>query len=378
MSEPDYNGVTVEAEAKRYGKQPHIDYNRFPHRFLLTGAGFTKNFGGWLAAEFQEHLLSKAQIRSSPELLQLVQTVPSFEQALAKARNGLITNVNLKALEEAIVDGFKDQEMALRGSGIDGSINQTRLALFMSQFCNRWRGYDTGFLFTVNQDLWFERYLRRTKHTNPLELLGVDFYFPMSSTNFQRMNRFTMDASAVINGDSPPGNKKLEPAGFFNIVKLHGSHNWRTEGGGLLIIGGDKESAIKKSAFLTAYAELFRELLVLEDARLFIIGYGFNDPHINVTIEEACTPPNSLKLWIWDRGSLSDMCQKLLSNNMVNASRSVHGFMSSAFGEVFSMHGWSQDAFGRIDMERKALDPRIMAFFGEGVQPLEEFYPAKR
>ena len=55
--------------------------------FLLIGAGFSRNWGGWLASEAFEYLLGRPEIQQSPALRDLLwKHHPSggFEDALAE------------------------------------------------------------------------------------------------------------------------------------------------------------------------------------------------------------------------------------------------------------------------------------------------------
>ena len=85
--------------------------------------------------------------------------------------------------------------------------------------------------------------------------------------------------------------------------KLHGSSNWYDETGRrMLIMGGDKTTAIQNSTLLRWYAEQFDLHLRRGNARLMVIGYSFNDPHINRSIIEASK--QGLRVFIIDpRGS---------------------------------------------------------------------------
>ena len=70
-------------------------------------------------------------------------------------------------------------------------------------------------------------------------------------------------------------------------LKLHGSHDWTTNSGYLLITGGNKETDIGEVPLLTSYLTHFRTSMCNEHARLMIIGYGFGDRHINSALMDA-------------------------------------------------------------------------------------------
>ena len=76
--------------------------------------------------------------------------------------------------------------------------------------------------------------------------------------------------------------------GNFFIIKLHGSHNWKSfDGSTKMVIGRGKTEQIQKEPLLNYYFEIFKEVLFQDSRRLLIIGYGFGDDHINGIIAEA-------------------------------------------------------------------------------------------
>jgi hypothetical protein len=83
-------------------------------------------------------------------------------------------------------------------------------------------------------------------------------------------------------------------------LKLHGSSNWVVDGrsGRLLILGGQKSASIGQHPLLTRYMQEFSAYVSRPGARLMIIGYGFNDEHINDAIGAGVE--KGLKLFIVD------------------------------------------------------------------------------
>ncbi len=77
---------------------------------------------------------------------------------------------------------------------------------------------------------------------------------------------------------------------FQPLYKLHGSSNWRTEAGEqLLIMGNAKTGAIQRFPVLRSYHHEFAARLGERDSKLMVIGYSFQDEHINAVIERAST-----------------------------------------------------------------------------------------
>jgi len=69
--------------------------------------------------------------------------------------------------------------------------------------------------------------------------------------------------------------------------KLHGSHNWVSKNGIVIVTGGHKETDIGDVPLLDWYFERLREAALSDTARVMIIGYSFGDPHINRLLIEA-------------------------------------------------------------------------------------------
>ena len=78
--------------------------------------------------------------------------------------------------------------------------------------------------------------------------------------------------------------------------KLHGSSNWKDENGNLMIFGTNKKEQIKKRPLLKFYIEEFEK--VIQGKTLLIIGYSFNDSHINNIIFDAANKYKNTKIHI--------------------------------------------------------------------------------
>src|SRR3990170_2919744 len=81
---------------------------------------------------------------------------------------------------------------------------------------------------------------------------------------------------------------KLSSSGRFHYVKLHGSMNWRSsDGKDAMVIGMNKLEQIGNEPLLEWYYETFKQVLSCQDRRLWVIGYGFGDSHINEVIARS-------------------------------------------------------------------------------------------
>ena len=86
---------------------------------LLLGAGFSRNWGGWLANEAFEYLLGCPEISRNEYLRDLLwrhRASGGFEQALSEVQgfnlNPQEHEAHLDALQKAVVDMFHDMNQA--------------------------------------------------------------------------------------------------------------------------------------------------------------------------------------------------------------------------------------------------------------------------
>lgn len=276
---------------------------------LLLGAGFSRNWGGWLASEAFEYLLGSPEVLRDPQLRALLwkhQNTGGFENALAELQQGFsrgdsIASSKLTQFQNAVGRMF-------------GDMNKGFLEIVQWEFGNDLSRLVRTFLsrfdaiFTLNQDIMLEQhYLTGNVALSParkwdgpqfpgMRRLPVDD--PMSHNSWARSTWHPLpDNQFVVLPRSQP------------VFKLHGSSNWlRADGSALFIMGGAKSASIKENAILAWYARLFDEHLSRTDSRLMAIGYGFGDEHINDAIKAAVK--TGLKLFIIDPNG-SEVAQKL-------------------------------------------------------------------
>ena len=163
------------------------------------------------------------------------------------------------------------------------------------------QGVDTGYLFTLNQDLFFERYLFNDHVYNaPAPSLpgiritpGVSIFNSLTGPYSEQFIMCPITDTAV----------QSNLRGQTNVIKLHGSFNWRTpDARSLMVVGTEKTRQIAGVPLLAWYSDVLKAVLFSGDVRLMIVGYGFGDEYINATIAEAIES-YGLKVFIWGRGS---------------------------------------------------------------------------
>ena len=126
---------------------------------LLLGAGFSRNWGGWLATEAFEYLLGHPRVLGNPHLVQLLwkhQPKGGFESVLADVQRGWNLEPvkhlrHLQDMQAAVESMFADMNEGYKKLWtIDFSMNVGRRVIeFLSKF---------DAIFTLNQDLLLERH----------------------------------------------------------------------------------------------------------------------------------------------------------------------------------------------------------------------------
>jgi SIR2-like domain len=252
-----------------------------PNVTLLLGAGFSKNWHGFLATEVTADLMSRLQ--DDTYLLELLDK-NNFEDALFQLQTDfLLLGHSKNALQEERLDKFQN---AL--SGVFDRMNnhfQSVKFEFSDDVARSLRKFLTGFdaIFTLNQDLLLElQYHRRedvaTWQGTPWQGGEMPGLRPLPVTDHHNpaTNKWRPEVPFL-------SNPRMQP-----YYKLHGSSGWVTDDGrSLLVVGRDKTGAIAHHPILHWTYERFEDYLRRDDTRLMVIGYGFGDEHINQSLLDA-------------------------------------------------------------------------------------------
>jgi hypothetical protein len=269
-----------------------------PH-YLLTGAGFTQNWGGMLASEVTGSLL--ADLQDFPDVIAKLSEDLPFEYAFQGFTQTAKKSEAQRQFENAVVSVFHRMNLALlktRFEFRDPPVVGTRVKDFLSEF---------DAIFTLNQDQLLELHYMRN-------LLGVGKL---------RWSEIVIPGMKPIAHDMPHFealNLTWEPTGGFELprnmqpyVKLHGSTNWSAgPGKPIMVMGYQKADAIIAHPVLQRSHEYFAQCLNQPDAKLMTIGYGFQDDHINDVIAQASV--NGMRTFIVDlagRGVLEDRSPRM-------------------------------------------------------------------
>lgn len=259
--------------------------------YLFTGAGFSRNWGGWLADEAFEYLLGCPEITKGIRdwLWASKRQGLGFEHALERLRFSAsigpqfdgkedvpIFQDMLESMFAAMNAGFKDLEFGFFPPGNSIGHKPNFISPFLSKF---------DAIFTLNQDSLLEmKYAREDLHRH-------------SEGRWREMYCPGVQESAP--GLYSPNLLQMTPRpGCQPYYKLHGSCDWRENDNTLLIMGENKIPGILGSDLIKSLHSRFYDMLCGPDVCVLIVGYGFRDPHINSTIEDACR--SGTKLFIVD------------------------------------------------------------------------------
>jgi hypothetical protein len=257
--------------------------------YLLTGAGFSRNWGGWLANEAFEYLLG------APEIDDYLRNIlwraklrgEGFEGALSIVQDAYASNKSdetkqsLDRLTQAVIGMFDAMQTAFNKLDYRGS--ELRLQRFLSQFDG---------IFTLNQDALLE-----TLYAGPRwSERWYGSYLPYMKFIEEPAQPYTF----MLRDPMTPDSEFITRENYQPIYKLHGSYNWFAESHGerLLVMGGNKTASIDAFRVLARYQDEFQAMLSQPDTHLMVIGYSFGDSHINDAVQTAAT--KGLRIFIID------------------------------------------------------------------------------
>jgi len=259
------------AIARRESNEPS------PMRIALLGAGLTRNWGGWLATELVGELCGRIK---DPEILRRLKLQRNFELVLAELRQeanrGADEQRRFGELEAAVLAAFGEMNTVLSTQRFEINSDPSHwLVNFFGEF---------DAIFSLNQDLLLELHYvpgktdqeHRRWRTTTYPGLQVPFDWDDYLPHARLPIVLTESGDTFSATDVQP------------IYKLHGSVNWRTAGGTpILVIGGSKDATIRGSTLLSSYLDEFNRCLHAGQTKLMVIGYSFQDEHINGVIQRA-------------------------------------------------------------------------------------------
>lgn len=319
----------------------------FSKTILFTGAGFTHNFGGFLADGMWALIFNHPQVQKYFFIRELMLNDFNYEsvyQQIIWEPTGKLYSFEMKeAIKEAVKNAYQHLDDVVR----DYRDGQTLFNLqdFLHELTSDNR--KLHFFFTINQDLFIERRLHGLK-TRSIEYAGIPVPLEVQKKLVEKSLPLEEEDFIIL-----PKKEKLEEiratiyrGNHYRYIKLHGSYNWKSSTGiDILVIGLEKEQQINNEPLLLLYQEIFEEVLSQNDAKLLIIGYGFRDIHINRTIANAIKNCG-LRIYILSPQKPSDFRRVLLERNFPYDTPGDHdnrniiysglsGYFQYALSEIF-------------------------------------------
>jgi len=289
---------------------------------LLTGAGFTKPFGGFLADEMWAMILNQPEIRQYPKLREHMLEELNYETLYDKVlTSDNYTSDEKRAFRVAIRNAYQRmnedicQDDVWHRSSASGVCRS-----FVARFAGS--GQERGFFFTLNHDLFIERSYTNEKVELMITIPGLP----------QKPKWFNGQLGSKLDSDDRvrlPQRERVEQekerfwaksSERFMYIKLHGSYGWETtkDGTDCMVIGHVKTGIIENEPLLKWYLSLFEEVLHAEERNLVVTGYGFRDPHINKLIANAIRD-TGLRLHVVSTMLPRDFKERLLPVHAVSA-----------------------------------------------------------
>lgn len=337
-------------------KDNNIDIQSNKH-ILLTGAGFTKNFGTPLASEMWTEIFNHEKIQTHPKIKELMTNDFDYELIYNSVMEGPYKDDEKEAINDAmksaygyidtiLIDKIKNQPRSTKPINVNTndfiskfSATENDCYLDINNVKNHVyrQSKIKSFIFTLNQDLFFER-LYDNHSAAKLSIPGIEnnpYWFKTTFSKPLELSDYSqLPNEKELNRIKP----NILSGGNFFLIKLHGSYNWMSfDGTQKMVIGSGKTHQIQKEPLLKYYFDIFKKVLSQNQTHLLIIGYGFGDDHINRIISESVRD-NELKIYIFSPESPKEFKKKILDINKFGEDiwQGISGYFQYSLKEIFS------------------------------------------
>lgn len=279
-------------------------------KILITGAGFTHNFGAPLAKDMWGIIFNHKQIQKEQKIRNLMLGNYDYESIYDSIMSGDYTQSEKDAISNAIHNAYEKLDAIIREwrfvNGAPYPVNIYKVQKLIDLFS---KVNKKGFFFTLNQDLFIERHYYNGRR---LLIPGLQTRDVLFSTNITREPLERLDFCQLPTKEYIEENKSQILSSYnFLYVKLHGSQNWKSQiRNQQMVIGRGKRKKIQDEPLLEWYFEIFEKVLCRENLHILIIGYGFADEHINEIISQAIEQ-FGLKLNVISPLSIEEFCKTL-------------------------------------------------------------------
>lgn len=339
-------------------------------QILLTGAGFSKDFGGYLATQMWSVIFSQPEISLHPDIRDVLLSQLDYELAYSKVLHAGAFGDDAKAdFTKAVERSYQQMHEAFYESAVRIPAVGVCKAI-VGAFCGG-EERERGFVFTLNQDLFMERFfINNADAPSDMKIPGLTthgycFNYRLPKDKPSDFDIVLPDASKVRRLDE--GFWKEKAYGRFSYLKLHGSQWWKSaSGSNVMIIGSEKSGAIEREPYLKWSHSVFEKVVAGPDADLVVIGYGFFDDHINKVIANA-VKRHGLKIYVVSPENPEQFRNKLLPSQGFIGERRVgieegktlweglHGYYCCRVTDLYSGHGGALTPIGRSLLSKVGL-----------------------
>ncbi|MGA6828614.1 hypothetical protein ACO9S2_13500 [Nitrospira sp. NS4] len=263
-------------------------YYRIKSPILLTGAGFSKPFGGYLASEMWSLIFNQLSSGNYKALKTILRGEMNYERAYDLVMSGSDFSLAEKsAFSNALLEAYSELDRSICVHLGNNRSQIQCLRYFIERFAGE--GQERGFVFTLNQDALLERFASLGTGIFQIPSLGHPDWF---SGRLENQPFPEIDISNQPHLEQFRNNFWSKGTGLQNFlyIKLHGSYGWKSSRtGNGMVIGHDKAGSISREPLLKWYLDVFREVLCTPNITLVVAGYGFMDRHINEVIIKAAS-----------------------------------------------------------------------------------------
>ena len=225
---------------------------------LLTGAGFTHNFGAPLANHLWAMIFNHPKVQASEKIRTALLNDIDFESVYQKILEGSYSDIEKDAIKSSVEKAYLEIDNTLTNFhfhvGSPYPINIYKVQQLINAFNGSVR--ESGFFFTLNQDLFIEH--QYYNGVRPL-LPGISpqswWFTTQDHPPLGLATAITLPSETDLN--KLTGDSALKER--FLYLKLHGSCNWVSSlHDQKMVIGGGKPEQIKQEPLLNLYYDIFQ------------------------------------------------------------------------------------------------------------------------
>src|SRR5262245_34397393 len=219
---------------------------------LLTGAGFSKPFGGYLASEMWAIIFNKLNSADSKKIRTLLRGELSYERAYDLVMTGgEFSPAEQSAFTNALMEAYGELDRSIRVHLINNGEEIQLIHEFIDRFAGE--GRERGFVFTLNQDILLERFGSHGNGLFQIPALGHHDWFSgrLRGKEYPETEISLSDHLETFRKNFWDKGTGLQ---HFLYIKLHGSYGWKSsKNSNAMVIGYDKAGSIAKEPLLKWY-----------------------------------------------------------------------------------------------------------------------------